>query len=94
MKQEIAEYFKTQLRRGNVKRLCLLCLLFISCVNKPSDEKKVEVSGIIIFKVFFMRFHFYEVLYMFSLELTNYKSKLLGLRRKSNSPIIRNPLSL
>ena len=45
MKQEIAEYFKTQLRRGNVKLLCLLCLLFISCVNKPSDEKKVEVSG-------------------------------------------------
>lgn len=41
MKQEIAEYFKTQLRRGNVKLLCLLCLLFISCVNKPSDEKKV-----------------------------------------------------
>ena len=45
MKQEIAEHFKTQLRRGNVKLLCLLCLLFISCVNKPSDEKKVEVSG-------------------------------------------------
>ena len=62
-------------------------IIFIDEVNRINTR-------IISFKVFFMRFHFYEVLYLFSLELTDYKSKLLGLRRKSNSPIIRNPLSL